>query len=404
MLLSYRILFSIQLLHEYFNRDIFSDCTLIPSDETATFFSGNNLLQKNIENNLIVLLKDDNGKPYSPIDVNRVFRFYLKNSNADLFNYSNLDDSLGKGNLLYLSNLADNQPANDLNLSAKIADYDSGHFYQVGDFAKDTGSNNIYECIQKGTGNDPLVVNSAFWILRGTKRFVSSADLVMLSPVSFRYTFSSAIKKYTAKVKGFKVSGTSLVEYDALKVEQIFPDEVFDVVIDLSLLPFGKYKIVLQGVTAANADINDIKIIYYDANANRQGIIGIVEIFNFLPAVNAYSMIDAAGNIKETASYVIHFANRNAIWKYITQTTNVTAIEIVPSVPGLSFTQNSKTFTSNKPIQLKQIPDNSFVLEFSNSSPPDPVKASFPSPSVMKCEKDVDGNIKSFFTEIYINY
>lgn len=409
MLLSYRILFSVQLLHEYFNKDVFSDCSLIPSDETAEFFNGSSILQKFLSNSLFVMLKDDgSGKPYSPVNTERIFRFYLKNSNPNLFNYSNLDSNLGKGQLLYFSNLANNNPATDLNLSAPIASYDATVFYSVGDFAKDPGGDNIFECIQKGMGNDPLAPNTTFWVPRNTARFVSSTDLAVQSPASFRYSFSSSVKKYTATVKGFKVSGVSLVEYDAFTIEQFFPNPVTEIMINLSVLPFGRYKIALQGTTVTDAMLNDSKTIYYDANTSRQGIIGVIEIFNFLPPANAYSMVDGAGIIKEI-KYTIHFANRNAIWKYITETTVADTNHVTnigTGVVGLTFSHDIDfhVFTSNKPIQLKQIPDNSFVLEFSNSSPPDPVKASFPSPSLIKCEKDIDGSIKNFFTEIHINY
>lgn len=404
MLLSYRTLFSIQLLHEYYNKDLFSDCILIPTEETSAYFLGNNLLQKTIQNNLIVLIKEDSGKPFAPIDKKKIFRFYLQHTNADLFNYTNINGDIGKGNIFYLSNLSGNEVAGSLNLSAPVLDYDPSHFYLVGDFAKHITSDDIYECIQKGSGNDPLAANSAFWILRGTKRFVSSADVINQAGVFFRYSFSSPLKKFTASVKGFKLSGTNLIEYDALQIEQIFTEEVSDIFIDLSLIPFGRYKVVLQGITGTNATLDVTKLIYYDSGLNKQGVIGIVEIFNCLSTSDPYSMIDALGNITELAKYVIRFANRNAIWKYITQTTNVSAIDAVPAIPGFSFSRNSKIFTSSKPLQLKQIPDNSFVLEFSNSSPPEPVKASFPSTSVMKCEKDIDGNIKNFYTEIFINY
>ncbi len=396
MLLSYRILFSIELLHEYFNKDIFSDCSLVPSVETQQYI-GDTLLQRFFTNRLYVLMKEDKGKPYSALDVNRVFRFYLRSNNANLFNYSNIDLRVGKGQFLYFSNLTNNKSGSDLNLSASIPDYSGVTTYQVGDFAKDPASENIFESINQGSGNPLVDMNS--WLLRGTTRFVSSADVIMQSVNVFRNTFASPIKKVQTTVKGFKVSGSTLVEYDVFTTNEAFLNPVTDTAVDLSQLSYGKYKIVMLGTTMADVVLNQEVTIYFDLDAQQHGIIGVIEIFSHLDPANDYSLLDNTGLIKEI-KYSIRFANKNAIWKYIAQSDNVN--DIVTGVAGLSFAKSSKIFTSNRPIQLKQIPDSSFVLEFSNSSPP--VKASYPSPSVMKCEKNIDGTIKNYFTEIYINY
>jgi hypothetical protein len=399
MMLSYHTLFSIELLHEYFNKDIFSDCTIMPSNDTAKYFLGDNLLQRFFTNRLFVLAKDNGGKPYTLLDINRVFRFYINCKNQNLFNYSNLDQRVGKGQFLYFSNLANNKIGTELNLSAAIPQYNAATIYQVGDFTKDGITENIFESTQQGSGH--ALNETDFWQPRATKRFVSGADVIRQSSNSFRYSFSSPVKKSKATVKGYKVSGTTLVEYDVLIFEQFYPDAVKDILIDLTPLTYGKYKIVLEATTDTDVILNDEVPVYFDVNAVQTGIIGVIEIFSHLDSANDYSLLDNTGVMKQI-KYSIRFANRNALWKYITQTTNIT--DIVTNVAGLSFAKASKIFTSNKPIQLKQIPDNSFVLTFSNSSPPDPVKASYPSPTVMKCEKNPDGTIKNFFTEIYINY
>src|SRR4051812_22475102 len=121
MTLSYKILFSVQLLHEYFNKEIFTDCTIIPAAETGQGFQGNNLLMRFIKDQLYILIKEEGNKPDPPLDAANVFRFYLVCTNHDLFNYSNIDPALSKGRLLYLSNLADNKVGSDLNLTAKGA-------------------------------------------------------------------------------------------------------------------------------------------------------------------------------------------------------------------------------------------------------------------------------------------
>src|SRR5258708_4239428 len=194
MLISYKTLFSIELLHEYFNKDVFSDCTILPTNDTRQYFTGDNLLQRFFTNRFYVLIKDNNGKPFSPIAPDRVYRFYIHCDNANFFNYTNLDQRIGKGNFLYFSNLVNNKVGTDLNLTAPIAPYNSATTYQIEDFIKDPNParNDIYEAVQQGSGH--ALNDLSFWLPRATQHFVSSADVTRQSSNIFRYSFSSPIK------------------------------------------------------------------------------------------------------------------------------------------------------------------------------------------------------------------
>ena len=393
MLLSYLTWFSVELLHEYFNKDTFNSCSIVPTEDTKSYFSGSNMLVRFIGNKLYVLVKEENKKPFSSVDRNKVFRFYVKCNDPVFFNYSNVKAGSG---IYYFSNLANNEVNTELPLSLPPADYNGGTEYQVGALVTNGGTHNQFECLQKSTGV-PLN-NTSIWLPRADIQFVADTSLLKLKQAPYRYTFPSAtlIKQATITVKGFKVNGTSLTEYEVLKNEQIFPNPVSEIQVDTTLLSYGRYKISIDAITATDAVFTSEEIIYYDLSAKQMPAFAVIEIFNYLPYTDAYGMLNNLGEIKET-NYTIHFANRYALWKYIAQSTNVN------NVTGAgSFTQAGQVFTSNNRLAFKQIPDDTIELSLDNGPPT--VQAPFPSPCVLKSEKEADGTIKNFYTEVYLNY
>ena len=149
MTISYKTWFSIKVLHEFFNHEIFTDCSIIPASETSkNFFSRTSWLQRFIGDTLYVLIKEDAGKPALGIPADKYFRFYLGCANSFFFNYTDIYPRIGKGYVLYLSNFADNKIGTAPNLSKAIPAYSSyaaGFIFYPGDLVTDAG--NVYECI-----------------------------------------------------------------------------------------------------------------------------------------------------------------------------------------------------------------------------------------------------------------
>jgi hypothetical protein len=393
MILSYLTWFSVELLHEYFNKDTLNVCSIVPAEETKQNFNGSNMLMRFIGNKLYVLVKEENKKPFSPVDNNRLFRFYIKCNDPAFFNYSNI--KTGRG-IYYLSNLAANEVNTELSLSLPPADYDPLTEYQVGTMVTDTGTHNVFECLQKNTGV-PLN-DTDTWVPRADTQFVADSSLMPLRQTPYRFTFplATTVKKVTITINGFKVNGTTLTEYEVLKTEQVFPNAVSEVQADITALSYGRYKVSVDAITSADAVFTTEEFIYYDLPAKQMAAIAVIEIFNHLPDTDAYSMVNNLGEIKET-NYTIRFANRYALWKYIAQTTNINAV-----TGAGGFTQIGPVFISNNHLAFKQIPDD--TIELALDTGPPTVKAPFPSPSVLKSEKEADGSIKNFYTEIYLNY
>ncbi|MEP6466298.1 MAG: hypothetical protein ABJB05_08330 [Parafilimonas sp.] len=405
MTVNYKIWFSLNIMHEFFNSNSFTDCSLEPSADTIqTFFNGTTWLRRSIDSNLLVLLKaDDAGLPAVQVAADKFFRFYLTCNNPLFFNYSNIDARIGKGYILYLSNLAANKVDPLLNLSVPVpafSSYPAGNIFFPGDLVTDA-ADNVCECILQSTNNLPN--DATHWFVRTTKQYVSSADVLRVSPANYQTAFTDGISSLNTTIKGFKVAGNAVVEYNVFTITQVFPNAVNNVQVDLSSLQPGRYKISLSATKASDSSvINQNEIIYYDGAIGFKKAIGIVEIFNCLSTTDNYALQQNGSNIINETAYTISFANRIAWWNYIARTNTVTGIN--STVSGLQFNQdalNNLLFVSNIPVQFVQ---QFIYTPFTVLGPSPPPLIPWPSPNILKSEKDINGVTTKVFTETYLNY
>jgi hypothetical protein len=405
MTISYKTWFSIRLLHEFFNHEAFTDCKLEPSlDTIKTFFTGTTWLQRSINDTLYVLMQENSsGLPALSVPSEKSFRFYLTSNNFLFFNYTDIDVRVNKGYVLYLSNFAGNKIDDVLNLSIPVAAYSSfaaGHIFLPGDLVTEAGI--VYESIMQSQNKLPSA-NDDFWTKRTSRQYISQADALRLSPSNYRYSFTDAIRSFNASVKGFKVSGNTLTEYEVFAFDQSFPHAVKDVQLDLSLLAPGRYKVVLSAVKDSDsAAINKEEIIYYDPAISFKKAFAVVEIFNCIDPANDYALQDNTNKILET-NYTISFANRTVWWNYIAKTDAVTGINT--TVTDLDFANPDAShkllFISSFPLPfVKQFDYTPFTV----SGPSPPKEIPWPTPAVLKSEKDGSGTLTKYFTEVYINY
>jgi len=403
MTISYKTWFSIELTHDFYNHEIFTDCSLTPAvDTTAAFFTGTKWLQRFSDDTLTVLIKEDGtGLPATQIPTDQFFRFYLTCNVSLFFNYTDIDKRIASGYILYLSNFAGNKAGTTLNLSAPIAlytSYPAGNVFYPGDLVTDAGGI-VYECILQSTNNPPT--NTAFWLTRTAKQYVASADLIRLSPTVYKHTFADPVSTANITVTGFSVSGNTLASYTAMTVNQTFSDGVTNIQCDLSLLPAARYKVSVSATKKSdNSIINYEEFIYYDPAATFNKALGIVEVFNCIDTTTAYALQqNGTGQILET-NYTIGFANRSAWWNYITRTNAVTGINA--TIAGLTFSSPGPTlFNASVALPLvKQFDYTPFTVAGITQNPVVP----WPSPAILKSEKDASGAINKIFTEIYLNY
>src|SRR5680860_876600 len=96
--ISYRILFSMELSHEYFTDKKARNVSLTPTRSTQTVFNKLGLLWRKIDHKLIVLIKENENlelfmnrssqKLYRASLGQTTFKFYLKTTNSYFLNYT----------------------------------------------------------------------------------------------------------------------------------------------------------------------------------------------------------------------------------------------------------------------------------------------------------------------------
>jgi len=354
MNLNYEILFMIEVLDDYFANLQCTDLDITPTADTVALLKGQQMLYKTVGNKGVVLTKivnaadgsdkNDTGKPYIDLAPNAILRFYVAINNPDFVNYTNLNYRPSTSDKYYFTNLNQTSLNTALFLNNKIGPYNNNNTYAIGDFAAD-GSNNIFEAIRgSSSANKHALADTAYWLNKGQAQFVSKGDSISLTGSSY-IAATAAATTFTITVFGLNTA-TNVYDNQLLSSTQQYATAQTSIPVDLSVLPPAKYRISVNGADA---------VVYLDDTAINQNILGIIEIFNHLPAANNFALFDAAGLPKQS-TFTLRFANRSAIWKYITRTSNVTAITDTSSAYSFSTVAASKTFISNKPIPFKDQP------------------------------------------------
>jgi hypothetical protein len=393
-------------------------------------------------------------KSYRTAYGKNIFRFYIKHTNHAFANYTSLDLGVSRNQLFYFSNLAANKRNNFLFLSRKTEDHAAGRNYDPGDLVMAPGSDNVFECIRKHTSTAGSLSNNTFWAARGLrflrkppKVFTSGTlylpgDLV-LQPVSGTGTPLNVFESLTRHVGGAasELGNTSLwmargqgqVQYagapdqiactaGSYQVQlpapvqqatvtvhafnfnaaapaydvpvasfvQELPAASSIVTIQLGTLKPGKYRIQVNSSSV---------FVYYDPRLLQPGIIGVVEIFNHLPAANAYAFLDAAEKFRNP-NYVIFFPARRVLWKYIPKDSRAQSV-IDSGTTGFSFTMQGDGFVSNVPILLSEEILSTLELRFSGD---DFKMQSLPNPVVSRLGKCTQNGFDYLCSEMYLNY
>jgi hypothetical protein len=374
MIASYKILFSIELLHPYYSDGKCIDFAIIPSAATKKLFQNNQLVYKMQDNELWVLIKVNvNGQPYIPLTPEQKFVFYLQLVQPQFMTVTNLDADAFANNRFYFSNLSRNQAGTNLYLSQPIPAYSPLVHYYPGMFAAGAG-NIVYESIKEnpaGAGVSHNTTDEAFWMPRGSQPFVSRSDMVHFSDSTMRLQVAEAAQY---GVKAFALNKADNRTYNIampiarenpLSVGEVPASGAREVQADFSALPPGRYKV---GVNEQEKET------YVDDAAS--GFFGVVEIFNHLEGTNPFALLDAEGKVKDTViagrptwqRYTIRFANRLAYLKYISLNRGVQTITDGRPVAQRQFSfaanpvspplpappPHATLFLSNKPVPMQQ--------------------------------------------------
>jgi len=385
MKVTYAILATVSLQHDYYADGRCPDFEITPSAVTAGMLKGLGILTKTVGNTLILLIKvKDDGSTFLQLPQDVKLTFYLQLVLTNFVNYTNLP--FQSNAVFYLTNLYQNEQAGTLFLNRPVPAFSNATAYAIGSLAAAGGK--IYESVKPVAPGDPAPGDAAFWYLRSGAQYVNDGDGLLLS--------DGNLKINTAPAKAFDISVFSLnaasADYGvpAWSQRQSFPQDVAVITVNLDLPP-AKYRVVVNGTD---------HFVYVDKAATYARVSGILELYNPFPATDDFGWLDAAGVPKGT-DYVIRFANRLAIWKYITRTTNVTTIENTAAPGTFAATPNPRQFVSLMPLPLQQTPlktiqvkHNATVLGSRLANPP---------PERIATYTDPDGNTY-YCAEMYVNY
>ncbi len=353
MSMRYKILFSVAVLHDYYTSNFCEDFEIIPSPATALLFKDLGLLWRSLGHKLIVLAKTDiDDKPFITISNAAKFSFYLKLNNPHFNNFTNLSNQPGYTKKYYFSNSNQTKIGTTHYLNAKIAAYSNTTDYKLGSLAANA-ANDVFETIKINgpTAGIHALSDQTFWMNRGKFQYANHDDL--LDFTSIVYPFAAiAASNFNISIFGHNpVTGNDdLAVTDPYNLT--FTSNQTIVQIRLEQLPAAKYKIEVNG---------ESKFVYLDTEAAYANILGIIEVFNHLPAANSFALLTATGKLKSPA-FTLRFANRAVIWKYTARTADVTGVE--DTVAAFTFlAEAGNLFISGKPIPMVEKPLTTILLK-----------------------------------------
>lgn len=416
---AYKILFAIDLQNEYYSNGKCNDISVVPSAETILLLKNRQALCKMIGNKFIVLVKvkdstagADADKPFVPLSSNEKFVFYLQLEKPVFTTVTNIDFELFASTRFYFSNILETKINTALHLSAALNNYSNTVNYKPGDLVHSGGAT-VFECIKSTIGN--ATGNAAFWFNRGNNSYTSKKDMYRFLPRVINFTAKTAATVFTIKVFAFNPA-TKLYDKVVPPKENVISVgniATKNVQVNMQSLANGRYVIKINNEDYENGTdaVGNPIPFYLSDDVVYNNYLGVVEIFNHTAADAAFSLLDAAGKVKDKKdglgksvwlNYIIQFASKMATWKYIVPIGKLNAI--ATGSPTISFAKTTMgqqdIFESNIPLKLAEQPVV-FDLLLTNAVSSQPPPAPNPDPQVTGIISRTNAD---YFCTIYLNY
>ena len=415
----YKILFAIDLQNEYYADGKCNDITIIPSAETALLLKNRQMLYKTVGNKFVVLVKvkdktagAEADKPFISLNTDEKFIFYLQLEQPVFTTITNIDFEMFASRRYYFSNLFETKVATTLHLSAPANMYDNAAHYVPGDIVGN-GTASVFECIKAANGKN--TGDSVFWFNRGENTYATKKDM---------YPFFSRIKNFTSKTAAkifnikFLAFNTVTKQYDK---PVIITDSIINVgnvatknvQVNMQALESGRYVIKINDEDYENGtdETGNSIPFYLSDDVINNNYLGVVEIFHGNRTDPDFSLLDAAGKVKDKLNplgkpvwlnYIIQFAGKMATWKYIVRAGKLISIDDETATFTFIKTtvEQQDIFQSNVPIRLSEKPVM-FDLLLTNAVSSQPPPAPNPDPQVTGIISRVNTD---YFCTIYLNY
>lgn len=337
------ILFSVEVLHDYYADGRCPDLVFIPTASTLESLRGAGIVVKPAGNQLLAGAPVDAiaGNLRVPLPANIIYSFYLVVQNPHFYQFTNLTPE--KDKIHYLSNLSGHAANSQSFLHTALPTYNNATAYATGNLVLQ--GNEVFEAIRSGT-NHPTS-DAGFWIKKTGKAYLNPTGQLIKAGDFADFPVAVPAASVTANVYAYNAASGV---FDHLLHTQIIksdsPQSI--VTVDLRRIPIGKYRIEIAGTDT---------FVYKNATLP-YGTLGVVEISNSLAPGASMAILDNLGK-PQAKKYLIQLPGRSVIWKYRNRK-NV--LQTVSEKDGPSqFTKSAGTdyddFISTKPIPFSQTPN-----------------------------------------------
>lgn len=462
MNIHYSILFSIELLHEYYSNGRTTDVVLVPTADTEALFRKMRIRWRQAGSRYLAFIEAREKSPgvYVPA-INTptqnffrqsfgksVVRFALVQQNNLFANVTNL--SLQNGRRYVFSNRSANQLGGALFLSAPVTAFATSREYLPGNLAMRTSNGQVFEVLTKHSSTSASQLNNkTLWQPKGL-RFLGRP----LKKFTVGETYqqgewvTGAGNKVFEAARNTTATAASEINNTALWKERGEGERQYPTGNDLLAYSTGHYRFSLavpaSTITinvfgfnyneaapafdqkAANTtvleftslqqevtvnltslppgrylvDVNGEKNeVYYDPALGSGNVLGVVEIYNHLPGNNDFSFLTAAEEIRQR-DYVLHFPARSVLWKYNRKDSRANAITDTGDT-GYAFTLQGNAFVSNRPILLSQDAVETLELSFTDTASK---LAPLPNPSAGRLGRTQQADFAYLSAELFLNY
>jgi hypothetical protein len=408
MSVQFQSLFTIQVLHDYYNRHSgkCNDFEIVPTEDCALLMKNRQALYKNYNNKLLTVIsagKEVNNTPppdfrLTPfIDLGKelVFRWYLILKNPHFANFTSIAAKTSERKRFYFSNLTKNKVGDTLSLSNVILPHTVSKLYGPGNLVKGP-DDNFYEAVRisDGTAESKDITNTNYWQKATANHpYTSDNDEVILTGSSFLYKLQTPASHISIRIFGLNKTDTNL-PYDNLieTVEKTFTQNQESVNIDLSKRSAVKYKVVVNG--------EEDTMIYVDSNALSQNVFGIIEIHHFEKVPADFQLLTAGRFIKiPEPVFTIWFKNRSVTWKYFSQNGDI-GVTDAAATPQVFLPNSGALVTSKESIALTETP--LATLTATRTTTGKQIK-NLKNPEVGKLVFEQEGATGFFSSNMYVN-
>jgi len=360
----FEILFSIELLNNFYHTGKWSEISFTPMPETAAIMKQYEMTFRQIGNELLVIAKTDkSGVVLVPLPAFARLSFTITLHTPNYMNFTNCAFTDIEVPTYCFNNLNANNFGGKHYLVKTIANYKTATVYHPGDFVKAVDGM-IYEAISDNAGttapNNTIPASKDKWVQHGNVQFATVGDTEQIHDgTAYSISTSGNIINFNAtlkqKVHNFSVYAFNMVsqQYDKLLISNtvIFNEDNDRVQINLKNIPSGIYRIKVN---------DDTSFVYLVTDNSLNGQNMFIDIYN-LPSSNLQACLDGLGKPTQI-KYTIAFAARRVLWRFAMRTDSITSVKDTSN--SYTFIADGlRKFISEKPIPLSDAARKTLVAK-----------------------------------------